>query len=256
MRAVRLYSRGMSGAELGIALSVFLACAVEAVEAFTIVLAVGQTRSWPSALGGAAAAVVVLAAVIAALGGAVNQIPIESLRLGVGLLLLLVGLQWLRKAILRAAGRKALHDEQKIFEEETAAAVAAGRPDAGFDPYSFIVAGKGVLLEGFEVVLIAITIGAAHHRTGLAAVAAFAAVAVVVVAGFAVRAPLARVPENTLKFAVGVMLCTYGIFWTAEGAGADWPGGDAMLLAILPCVLLASLLTVALLRQPRLARPS
>jgi uncharacterized membrane protein len=253
---VRLYIRCVSGADLGLVVSVFLACAVEAVEALTIVLAVGQTRSWPSALAGAGAACVLLAAVVGSVGGAITSLPVDALRTGVGVLLLLVGLQWLRKAVLRAAGRKALHDEQAAYEQETQAALAAGRAGAGFDPYSFAVAGKGVLIEGFEVALIVITIGAAHHRVGLAALAAAAAIATVIAAGVAARAPLARVPENTLKYAVGVMLCSYGIFWAGEGAGAGWPGSDAILLAIIPAVLLASLGVVALLRSQRLAGPA
>jgi uncharacterized membrane protein len=239
----------VNGAEVGLALSVFLACAVEAVEALTIVLAVGQTRSWPSALGGAGTAVVVLAGAVAGLGDALTALPIDSLRLVIGALLLIVGLQWLRKAVLRAAGRKALHDELETFAHERAAAREAGRAAGRFDPYSFIVAGKGVLLEGLEVALIVITLGADRHRTGLAAVAAGAAIALVVAAGFAARRPLARVPENALKLTVGVMLSAYGVFWGLEGAGVSWPGGDAMLLALVAGALGAALLCVLALRR-------
>ncbi|HLJ02974.1 MAG TPA: hypothetical protein VKT31_06010 [Solirubrobacteraceae bacterium] len=231
----------MSGADIGLILSVFLACAVEAVEALTVVLAVGITRSWRWSLFGAAAATLVLAVLVAALGPALTSLPINVLRLVVGGLLLAFGLQWLRKAVLRASGLKALHDEQQAFEQEAAAARAAGgtAPDA-FDGYAFTIAFKGVLLEGLEVVFIALTFGANQHRVGLAAIAAGAAVAAVVLAGVAVRAPLARVPENTMKFSVGVMLTSFGCFWGAEGAGASWPGGDAALLVIVPCVILAS----------------
>jgi uncharacterized membrane protein len=158
-------------------------------------------------------------------------------------------LQWLRKAILRAGGLKALHDEAGIYEEERAAARAAGATDTGFDAYSFTIAFKGVLLEGLEVVFIVLTFGANQHNIRLAAVAAGAAVLAVVVAGVAVHAPLARVPENTMKFAVGVMLTSFGMFWGAEGAGAHWPGGDAALLVLIPATFMWGVGMVALLRR-------
>jgi uncharacterized membrane protein len=229
--------------------SVFLACAVEAVEALTIVMAVGNTRSWSSALAGVGTATAVLAALVLALGSALRTLPIDALRLTIGALLLLFGLQWLRKAVLRAAGLKALHDERSAYQRELEAARAAGRAHPGWDVYSFAIAGKGVFLEGMEVALIVVTFGSDQHRLALAGAAAAVAVAAVTAAGFAVRAPLARVPENTMKFAVGVMLCAYGIFFAAEGAGVDWPGGDAILLAIIPLLLGASLLSVAALRR-------
>jgi uncharacterized membrane protein len=238
----------MSGAEIGLLLSVFLACSVEAVEALTIVLAVGTTRSWSSSLTGVAAAALALAAIVAALGSAVTALPIGALRVVVGGLLLTFGLQWLRKAILRAAGVKALHDELGIYEAEAEAALAASRRGDGFDGYAFAVAFKGVLLEGLEVVFIVLTFGANQHHVGPAAAAAGVAVALVVLAGVAARAPLARVPENTMKFAVGVMLTSFGMFWGAEGAGTHWPGGDAALLAIVPLLAFAALCTVSLLR--------
>lgn len=240
----------MSGAELALVVSVFLACAVEAVEALTIVLAVGSTRSWSASLYGCGAAALALAALVAASGSALTQLPIDALRVGVGGLLLIVGLQWLRKAILRAAGLKALHDENAAFEAAGAAARAAGaRALAGVDGYAFAVSFKGVLLEGLEVAVIVLTFGANQHRVGLAAAAAAAAVAVVVLAGLMVRAPLARVPENTLKFAVGVMLTSFGTFWGVEGAGAAWPGGDAAPLAIVPAVAAVSLAMTLRLRR-------
>jgi uncharacterized membrane protein len=238
----------MSGAELGLAVSVFLACAVEAVEALTIVLAVGTTRSWSSALSGAGLATVVLAALVAALGPALTSLPIDVLRVGVGGLLLVFGLQWLRKAILRAGGLKALHDEAAAFAQEAESARNAGRP-AGFDPYSFTIAFKGVFLEGLEVAFIVLTFGANQHRIPLAAGAAAVAIGLVAAAGIAIRAPLARVPENTMKFAVGVMLTSFGTFWGAEGAGASWPGADAALLVIVPVLLVISLGFVALIRR-------
>ena len=246
----------MSGAELGLAVSVFLACAVEAVEALTIVLAMGTTRSWRSTWYGVAAATVALAVVVAIVGPALTALPLGVLRVVVGGLLLVFGLQWLRKAILRAAGLKALHDEAALFAEEAerARTVAHGHERAGIDPYAFTVSFKGVLLEGLEVVFIVLTFGANQHRIDLAAVAALAAVAVVVAVGFAVRAPLARVPENALKFAVGLMLTSFGTFWSAEGAGAHWPGGDAALLVLIPGLLIAALTIVAWLRRAAASR--
>jgi uncharacterized membrane protein len=231
----------VSGPEFGLALSVLLACAVEAVEALTIVLAVGTTRSWSSAMAGVGAALIVLAGVVAGLGPALTALPIDVLRVSVGGLLLIFGLQWLRKAILRAAGLKAKHDEREAYAIESAAARAAGAWHDGFDGYSFAVSFKGVLLEGLEVAFIVLTFGANQHRIALAAAAAALAVLLVVLVGIAVRAPLARVPENTMKFIVGVMLSSFGMFWGAEGAGASWPGGEAALLAIVPGVLLLAL---------------
>jgi uncharacterized membrane protein len=243
----------VTGPQIGLAVSVFLACAVEAVEALTIVLAVGVTRGWRSTLIGLGSAVVLLAAVTAALGPALTTLPINTLRLVVGALLLIFGLQWLRKAILRAAGLKALHDERQTFEHERQAALAAGGTVGAFDPYSFTIAFKGVFLEGLEVVFIVLTFGANQHDVGLAAAAAGVAVAVVALVGVAVHAPLARVPENTMKFAVGVMLTSFGMFWGAEGAGAHWPGGDAALLVLIPVTVLLSLGIVLLLRRQRAA---
>ncbi len=239
----------MSGAEVGLALSVLAACAVEAVEALTIVLAVGATRSWRSALTGAGAALVALVVLTAALGPAITALPIGVLRVVVGGLLLIFGLQWLRKAILRATGLKALHDELAAFEEEEEAARGAGAVSDGLDAYSFTVAFKGVLLEGLEVVFIVLTFGANQHNVPLAAAAAAVAVVAVALAGVVAHAPLSRVPENTLKFGVGVMLTSFGIFWGAEGAGAHWPGGDAALLAIIPATLGCALAMVAALRR-------
>ncbi len=246
----------MSGAEFGLALSVFLACSVEAVEALTIVLAVGVTRSWSSAIGGVGAATLVLAAVVVALGGALTMLPIDTLRVVIGVLLLAFGVHWLRKAVLRAAGLKAMHNELDAYREETEAARAAGAGRAGFDGYSFTVAFKGVLLEGLEVALIVVTFGANQHRVGLAGVAAGLAVLLVIAGGVAVRAPLARVPENKLKLADGVMLTSFGLFWGAEGGGLSWPAGDAALLAIIPAVLVASIVMVRVLRVAAGAAPA
>jgi len=239
----------VSGPELGLAVSVFLACTVEAVEALTIVLAVGLTRGWRWPLVGVAAAALALAVIVAALGPALTAIPLNVLRVVIGALLLVFGLQWLRKAVLRAAGLKAKHDEARAFAAETEAARAATRAGAGFDGYGFTIAFKGVLLEGLEVAFIVLTFGANQHDIGLAAIAAGVAVLVVAAAGIAVHAPLARVPENAMKFLVGVMLTSFGIFWGTEGAGATWPGGEAALLAIIPGVLLAALALVQWLRS-------
>lgn len=238
----------MSGAELSLALSVFLACAVEAVEAFTIVLAVGTTRRWPPALAGTGAAALALAVLVAALGPALTALPLGVLRVVVGGLLLTFGLQWLRKAILRAAGAKDKHDEAAIFRAEEAEAAAVPAAE-GFDGYAFAISFKAVLLEGLEVAFIVLTFGANQHDVGLAAAAAAVAVATVLAAGLALRAPLSRVPENGMKFAVGVMLTSFGIFWGAEGAGADWPGGDAALAVLVAVVLLAALAMVAEVRS-------
>ncbi|MDI5962748.1 COG4280 domain-containing protein [Streptantibioticus silvisoli] len=234
-------------------LSVFLACAVEAVEALTIVLAAGTTRGWRSPLIGTGAALAVLAVVVGALGPAVGRVPLQPLRLVVGALLLVFGLQWLRKAILRAAGHKALHDEDRIYRERAAAARTAGGGGRAFVPdwYGFTMAFKGVLLEGLEVVFIVITFGAVQGRIGLAALGAAAAVLLVTAVGLLVRAPLARVPENTLKFAVGVLLTAFGLFWSVEGTGARWPGSDLALLALVPGTLAVALVCVTALRGPR-----
>ena len=240
----------MTGTEVGLVASVFIACTVEAVEALTIVLAVGATRSWRSAMIGVGVALVALAAVTAALGPALTALPINVLRGVVGGLLLVFGLQWLRKAILRASGLKALHDEDAAFAEETEAAREAGVVvDTGLDGYSFLVSFKGTFLEGLEVVFIALTFGSNQKNVPLAAAAAAAAVLVVTAVGASLRAPLARVPENSLKFVVGVMLTSFGVFWGGEGVHAHWPGGDTALLVIIPVTLLFALGTVASLRR-------
>jgi len=232
----------------------FLASAVEAVEALTIVLAVGVVRGWRSTLIGVAAASLVLAAVIAGLGPALQHIPIGTLRFVVGALLLAFGLQWLRKAILRASGYKPLHDEAEAFSREREqASSAAPIASTGMDWYSFTVAFKGVLLEGLEVAFIVVTFGATQGRLGLAAAAAAAAVVAVVVAGLVVRGPLERVPENTLKFVVGILLTSFGIFWGGEGAGVGWPGGDLAILGVIAYVGLVSYILMRALRRRRLA---
>src|SRR6266568_5188224 len=225
-------------------IAVFLACAVEAVEATTIVLAAGTARDWRSANAGLLAAIVVLAVITAALGPAVSALPLQALRL-------FFGLQWLRKAILRASGHKALHDEDAIYREQISAARSepARRTALVPDLYGFTLTFKGVLLEGLEVVFIALTFGSNAHQIPLAALAAVSAVVLVALAGVAIRAPLARVPENTMKFVVGVLLTSFGTFWGAEGAGATWPGSDAALLVLAPGIALFALALVAVARR-------
>jgi uncharacterized membrane protein len=251
----------MTGGAGALFVAVFLACAVEGVEATTIVLAAGTARDWRSAGAGTLAALATLGVVVAALGPAVSALPLTGLRLVIGALLLVFGLQWLRKAILRASGFKALHDEDAIYRRQlaeastrTPAEASTAGPATGrlkVDGYGFTLAFKGVLLEGLEVVVIVLTFGAGQHQLGLAAVAAACAVLLVAAAGAAVRAPLARVPENTLKFVVGIMLTAFGLFWGAEGAGAHWPGSDTALLVLVPVVALWALTLTALLRRRR-----
>jgi uncharacterized membrane protein len=232
-------------------IAVFLACAVEAVEALTIVLAAGTARDWRSTNQGIISALLVLAVIIGAFGPALASLPLAPMRLVVGGLLLVFGLQWLRKAVLRASGLKALHDEAGIFATELAAAKAAATERRGIvrDWYAFTLSFKGVFLEGLEVAFVAVTFGANQNNIPLAAWAALAAVVLVTVVGFAVRAPLARVPENSMKFVVGVMLTAFGVYWGSEGAGAVWPGSDAALLVLVPVIALFALGLVALLRR-------
>jgi uncharacterized membrane protein len=231
-----------------------LASAVEMVEALTIVLALGVTRGWRAPLQGAATAVVVLAVLVALLGPALRAIPIDLLRLVVGTLLLVFGLQWLRKAILRASGHRARHDEDAAFAQEVAAAREAGREAGLVDRYAFAISFKSTLLEGLEVAFIVITLGANQGATAIAAAGAALALVVVVAVGVLVRHPLSRVPENTLKFVVGVMLTSFGTFWAGEGAGIDWPGSDGALAFLIVLTVLWSLLFVRLLgRQPKVA---
>jgi uncharacterized membrane protein len=238
---------------VALVLTVFIACAVEAVEALTIIMAAGLTREWRSTFQGMAVALAVLAVVVAAVGPALTLFPIGALRLIVGALLAVFGLMWLRKAILRASGYKDLHDEAGIYQRQVAAARAAapGGRHGVRDWYAFTLAFKGVLLEGLEVVFIAITFGDNQGNLGLAALGAVAAVLVITAVGVAARAPLARVPENTMKFAVGIMLTSFGSFWGAEGAGVHWPGNDAALLGVIPFIAVVSIGYALVLRRAR-----
>ncbi len=224
----------------------FLASFVEFVEAATIVLAVGTVRGWRSALGGTAIAVLVLFAMVLVLGPALTHVPQQAMQLVVGLLLLLFGMRWLRKAILRGAGIIALHDEDAIFRSETdslrRAGAMAGR---GLDLVAAATAFKAVLLEGTEVAFIVIGIGASGAGLLLpAAVGAAAAALLVLAIAAAVHRPLARVPENTVKFVVGVLITAFGVNWTGEGLGIAWPGRDLALLALASGLLAAALLGV------------
>jgi uncharacterized membrane protein len=228
---------------IGVVAATLLASGVEFVEALTIVLAMGTTRGWRSSWAGVGAALAALAVVTAVAGYALQSwLPEALLQLVVGTLLLIFGLQWLRKAILRSAGLKELHDEDAAFREEVAAAQAAGdERRLGLDWFAFVVSFKGVFLEGLEIVFIVITFGVNGDSIPLAVLGAALGGAIVLAAGFALHRPLARVPENTIKFAVGLMLSTFGTFWSVEGLGwfapsdasLDWPGGDAALLVLL-----------------------
>ena len=227
----------------------FLASLVEAVEAFTIVLVVATLRGWRPAVVGTGAALVVLGAAVVALGPWLSRVPLQALQLVIGVLLLLFGIGWLRKAALRAAGIIPLHDEAAIFARETAELSAAvGRQRASQDWIAGIAAFKAVLLEGLEVIFIVIAVGAGQGLLWPAGVGALAACVLVLVVGAVAYRPLARVPENTLKFAVGVMLSAFGVFWTGEGLGVDWPGGDFALFGLAAVFLLAALFAARMVR--------
>ncbi len=234
-------------------LAVFGASTVEMVEALTIVVAAGVARGWRSALEGAAAAVVVLAVLVLALGvPLIHYVPIDALRVAVGGLLLVLGLSWLRKAILRASGLIALHDEDAIFAattEELSPAAEGGTSRSPRDMVAFAVAFKGVFLEGTEVVLIVVSLGASQHRLGLAAGAAAAAAVLVALIGALVARQLSNVPENTIKLGVGVMLTSFGLFWVGEGAGVRWPGGDLAIIGFIGIFAVLALVSVAWLRK-------
>jgi Ca2+/H+ antiporter, TMEM165/GDT1 family len=238
-------------------LAVFGASAVEMVEALTIVVAAGVTRGWRSALEGAVAAVIVLAVIVGAVGvPLIHYVPINGLRVVVGALLLVVGLTWLRKAILRASGLKAPHDEDAIFAATSneLSQTAGSLSSTGRDPVGFAVAFKGVFLEGTEVVLIVVGLGASQHRLGISAAAAGAAAILVAAVGAVVARQLSRVPENTIKLTVGVMLTSFGLFWVGEGAGTHWPGSDLAILVLVGLFALVTLLAVTILRT-RLPAP-
>ena len=228
----------------------FLASVVEVVEAFTIVLAAATLRGWRPAALGTGAALAVLASAVLLLGPLLNQVPLHALQFAIGVLLLLMGMSWLRKACLRSAGVIPLHDEDAIFAAETAQLDgAARRLDARLDWIAGMTALKGVLLEGLEVVFIVIAVGAGGGLLLPASIGALLACALVLVVGMFVHRPLSRVPENTLKFGVGVMLSAFGVFWTGEGLGLDWPGQDLALLLFVAIFLGAGLTGTAIARS-------
>jgi uncharacterized membrane protein len=228
----------------------FLASLVEVVEAFTIVLAVATLRGWRPAALGTTAGLAVLAGIVLLLGPLLDRVPITSLQLAIGILLLLFGMGWLRKASLRAAGVIPLHDEDAIFAAETAdLAEQADRRWRSLDWIAGITAFKAVLLEGLEVVFIVIAVGAGRHLLVPASLGALAACALVLSVGAIVHRPLSRVPENLLKFGVGVMLSAFGVFWTGEGLGIAWPGQDLALLLFAALFLGAGLIGSAFARR-------
>jgi uncharacterized membrane protein len=229
----------------------FLASLVEAVEALTIVLAVATVRGWRPAGLGALAGLMVLALIVVALGPLLDRVPLHLLQLVIGILLLLFGMRWLRKAILRSAGVIPLHDEAKTFATETAELrEQACRNEARLDWLAALVSFKGVLLEGLEVVFIVIALSAGRGTLVPASAGALVACLLVAGVGFVVHRPLARVPENTLKFAVGVMLSAFGVFWTGEGLGVAWPGADLAIVAFAALFLAVSRVAVVLARRP------
>jgi len=250
---------GLDAGEIGVIVATVLASGVEFVEALTIVLAMGVARDWRSTLWGSGLALLVLAVVTAIVGVAIGSTVSEAgLQLVIGTLLLIFGLQWLRKAVLRASGLKARHDEDAVFAAEQAAASIANRErHLGLDWYAFVISFKGVFLEGLEVVFIVITFGQNAGSIPLAAAGAGVAAAIVLVIGAVAHRPLANVPENTLKFAVGLLLSTFGTFWMAEGLGAfaaggeslQWPGGEVALVILLGAWCAASWLAVVRLRS-------
>ena len=235
--------------------SAFLASLVEVVEAFTIVLAVGTLRGWRPAGLGTIAALVILALTVVILGPLIENIPIHALQLAIGVLLLLFGMGWLRKAILRSAGVIALHDEDLIFAKESAQLQEqAKRKQTSLEWIAGITAFKAVLLEGLEVVFIVIAVSAGRGLIWPASMGAVAACVVVLIIGFIIHKPLSRVPENTLKFVVGVMLSSFGVFWTGEGLGIAWPGADLILIAFAAAFLAVGYFTAQNLKGSTTAR--
>ena len=228
----------------------FLGSLVEAVEALTIVLAVATVRSWRPAGLGAVAGLALLVLIVLVLGPLIDRVPLQVLQLIIGILLLLFGMRWLRKAILRAAGLIPLHDEAMIFATETAELCdKARRNEAKLDWLAGLASFKAVVLEGLEVVFIVIAVGAGGGQLIPASLGALAACALVAIVGLGVHRPLARVPENTLKFAVGVMLSAFGVFWTGEGLGVPWPGEDLAIVAFVALFLVTALAAVAIVQR-------
>ncbi len=231
-------------------LASFLASLVECVEALTVVLAVGAVRGWRGAIGGASAALIVLLAIVAVIGPALTRIPLHTVQLAIGILLLLFGMRWLRKAMLRAAGVLPLHDENATYAREAASLRGISGRGAGWDRGGATAAFKITMIEGIEVVFIVIAVGAAGaHLLLPASIGALAALLVVIALGALLHRPVAMIPENALKFLVGVLLSAFGTFWVGEGMGLAWPGTDLSLPALFAAFLLAALLGVALCRR-------
>ena len=232
------------------ALASFIACLVEVAEALTVVLAVGAVRGWRGALAGTGVALGLLMIMTVTMGSALQRVPLNLAKLAIGALLVLFGLRWLRKAILRAAGVIPLHDEQAAYEGETRMLRSLGLASRSWDGVAMAAAFKITMIEGLEVVFIVIAIGTGGRGTlPWASAGAFAALILGILAGIALRRPLTAVPENTLKFAVGVLLAAFGTFWVAEGAGTSWPGDDAAILLLAIGFLGVSLLGVRTLKQ-------
>ncbi|NQV98889.1 MAG: TMEM165/GDT1 family protein [Rhodospirillales bacterium] len=244
-----LISWGITTSSATVAVAAFLASMVEFVEALTIVLAVGTVRGWRPALIGAGAGAVLLIVLVAIFGPLLSFVPITWLQLVVGILLLLFGMRWLRKAVLRSAGVIALHDEVAIYAKETEFLKEAGRPIGRWDPIALITSFKAVVLEGLEVIFIVIAVGSTGASLVPAAVGAGAALLLVCVVGVIVHRPLAQVPENTLKFTVGVLLSAFGVFWIGEGAGLAWPGEDLAIIGLIAGFLVAAFLSVQVARR-------
>jgi len=241
---------------LPVVAAAFLASLVEAVEALTIVLAVGSVRGWRPAVAGALLGLLSLAAAIVAFGPLLDRVPIQVLQLAIGLLLLLFGMRWLRKAILRAAGIIALHDETLAFAKTSAELSQMKKASAGFnDRVGILTSLNAVVVEGLEVVFIVIAIGAGRGLLLPAAIGAAAACLLVAGACVLVHRPLARVPENTLKLAVGVMLSSFGLFWIGEALAVPWPGADLSIVGLILLFLVVSLACISAIRRPREARP-
>jgi uncharacterized membrane protein len=245
-----LATSGTATSTVAVLVAAFAASSVEMVEALTLVVAAG-TRSWRSAFEGTAAALVLLAILTASVGlPLAHYLPIDALRVTVGALLSLMGISWLRKAILRSAGRLAKHDEDAIYARTVGALGEKGAPASKRDGFAFAVAFKGVMLEGFEVVLIVISLGSSSHKLGPAALAAAAAAVVVAGVGVLAARQLSEVPENTLKTVVGIMLMSFGTFWIGEGAGVSWPGSDLSLPALIAFFALAATGLAFAFRRP------
>jgi Ca2+/H+ antiporter, TMEM165/GDT1 family len=246
----------LSGHEGAALLAAFLASLVEFVEALTVVLAVGAVRGWRGALAGTASALAALALLVLALGSTLTAIPLEAIQFGVGLLLLLFGMRWLRKAILRTAGVIPLHDELAVYERETQALRAGPNRLAAWDTVAFTTAFKITMIEGIEVVFIVIATGAGGpHMLAAATLGAAAALLLVALLGVLLRRPVAMIPENALKFAVGVLLCAFGTFWVGEGIGLDWPGHDWALVGLALAFLAAALGTASCCAFPNVRVP-